>query len=98
MPGFLSGALIWFSLIPLLFAMERVGIWKKALLSFLYFFTHILITFFWVLPTLTENLPFVFGRYPSWLGVVVYLLMGVIELLRSLVLDSFPTLHRVERF
>lgn len=79
MPGFLSGALIWFSLIPLLFAMERVGIWKKALLSFLYFFTHILITFFWVLPTLTENLPFVFGRYPSWLGVVVYLLMGVIE-------------------
>ncbi|MCD6550891.1 apolipoprotein N-acyltransferase [Thermotoga sp.] len=79
MPGFLSGALIWFSMVPLFFAMERGGIWKKAFLSFFYFFTHVLITFFWVLPTLTENLPLVFGRYPSWLGVVVFFLMGVIE-------------------
>ncbi|MBZ4660912.1 MAG: apolipoprotein N-acyltransferase [Thermotoga sp.] len=79
MPGFLSGALIWFSLIPLLYAVEGRGVWKRAFLSFVYFFTHVLISFFWVLPTLTENVPLVFGRYPSWLGIVVFVLMGIIE-------------------
>ncbi|PLV59288.1 apolipoprotein N-acyltransferase [Thermotoga sp. KOL6] len=81
MPGFLSGSLIWFSLVPLFWVMEKTGIWKRTLLSFVYFLTHISISFFWVLPTLTENLPVVFGRYPGWLGIVVFLLMGGIEAL-----------------
>ncbi|RKX53017.1 MAG: apolipoprotein N-acyltransferase [Thermotoga sp.] len=81
MPGFLSGVLIWFSLIPLLKAMERKSPLWCGFLSFLYFYTHISISFYWVFPTLTENFPEVFGRFPGWVGGVVFFLMGIIEAL-----------------
>lgn len=76
MPGFVADLFVWFSLVPLLFVLKRGRPFRNAVLTFLYFYTHTLITYFWVLPVLTENLPAVFGRFPPWIGVVTYLLMG----------------------
>ena len=81
MPGFISGVLIWFSFVPLLKSMERKKPIWCGFLSFLYFYTHISISFYWVFPTLTENFPEVFGRFPGWVGGIVFFLMGVIEAL-----------------
>ncbi|AEH51332.1 apolipoprotein N-acyltransferase [Pseudothermotoga thermarum] len=81
MPGFLLGILVWFSLVFLFKSLENKGPFFGALYGFLFYYIFCVINLFWVLPVLTENLPKVFGRFPSWLGFFVFLLMCAIEAL-----------------
>lgn len=79
MPGFLAGFLVWICLIPLLKAFNRRGPFWGALYGFVFYLLFILADLFWVLPVLTDNLPQVFSRFPSWVGVFVFILMGIVE-------------------
>ncbi|MFN3282674.1 MAG: apolipoprotein N-acyltransferase [Pseudothermotoga sp.] len=81
MPGFVAGFIVWFALVPFFKSLEGKGPFWGALYGFLYFYVFSAINLFWVLPVLTENLPKVFGKFPSWLGFFVFLLMVLIEAL-----------------
>ncbi len=79
MPGIFSGFLIWFSLIPLISAFKRSKPLESGLMSFIFFFTHLTISHFWLIDTLARNLPTVLKNYPPILGVLVFLLFGLYE-------------------
>ncbi len=79
MPGFLPGFIVWFSLVPLVYSLRRSKPLKAGLLSFLFFFTHLTVSHFWLLDTLTRNLPTVLKNYPPYLGTLVFLLFGIYE-------------------
>lgn len=74
MPGFLLSTLIWFSIFFLLKALEDKRPLGSFLLSYLYGIAFLGITFFWQLPTMIRELPNVTGTFPSWVGIIVFLL------------------------
>ncbi|MGJ8453880.1 apolipoprotein N-acyltransferase [Pseudothermotoga sp. U03pept] len=90
MPGFLAGFIVWFALIPFFKSLENRGPLFGALHGFLYFYLFSAINLYWVVPVLTENLPKVFGKFPGWLGIFVFLLM---LLLQSIPFAAFGFLY-----
>jgi len=81
MPGYLYGGLIFFSLIPLFFALEKKGPFSAAILSFLYFFIFSFANFHYLINTLTKGMPELFGRFSSVTGILVFILFCVLEAL-----------------
>ncbi|ONN27975.1 acyltransferase [Thermosipho affectus] len=87
MPGFLWGGLIWFSLILFFKGLESR---KMAFLySFLFHFILYFISLYWVIPVLTKNLPEFFGRFSSFTGFLVFILLCTIEAFPFLIFGIF---------
>lgn len=88
MPGFLWGGFIWFSLILLFKGLEKKKFWVSALYSFVFYYVFSFISLFWVIPVLTKNLPDFFGKFSSFTGFGVFLLLCFIEALPFLIFGS----------
>lgn len=78
MPGMLWGGLIWFALVPLFFALEKLSPIKAGFAGFLFGYIYLLLSHFWVFPVLSINVPEVLSRFPPFVGVLTFFLMGVI--------------------
>ncbi|MGC9383213.1 MAG: apolipoprotein N-acyltransferase [Kosmotogaceae bacterium] len=78
MPGMLWGGLIWFALVPLFFTLEKLSPIKAGFAGFLFGYIYLMVSHFWVFPVLSVNVPEVLNRFPSFVGVITFFLMGVI--------------------
>ncbi|MFW6119315.1 MAG: apolipoprotein N-acyltransferase [Petrotogales bacterium] len=78
MPGMLWGGLVWFALVPLLFTLEKLKPIKAGFAGFLFGYIYLMFTHFWVFPVLSVNVPEVLNRFPSFVGVITFFLMGVV--------------------
>ncbi len=85
MPGYLWGGLIWFSLVPLFFALHKKSVFLSTVISFLYFFLFTFLNFYWLINTLVKHIPDVFERYSPSLGFFVFLLFCILEALPYLI-------------
>jgi apolipoprotein N-acyltransferase len=81
MPGYLFGGIVFFSLIPLFFALEKKGPILSAIVAFLYFFTFSFVNFHYLINTLTTGLPELFGRFNATAGFLVFILFCILEAL-----------------
>ncbi|MGB9615219.1 MAG: apolipoprotein N-acyltransferase [Fervidobacterium sp.] len=81
MPGYLYGGLVFFALVPLLFALEKKRVFYSSLLSFIYFFVFSFSNFHYIIGTLVKGLPELFGRFSSLTGFFVYILFCILEAL-----------------
>lgn len=81
MPGYLFGGIVFFSLIPLFFALEKKGPILSAIVAFLYFFTFSFVNFHYLINTLTTGLPELFGRFNATTGFLVFILFCILEAL-----------------
>ncbi|MGC9771853.1 apolipoprotein N-acyltransferase [Fervidobacterium changbaicum] len=89
MPGYLYGGLVFFSLIPLFFALEKKGPFISATVSFLYFFVFSFSNFHYLINTLTTSLPELFGRFNATTGFFVFILFCILEALPFLLFGFF---------
>jgi len=79
MPGFFLGFIVWISLIPFFQSLRNAGPLSAFFKGFLYGYTLIGISLFWLFPTLSKNVPFVLRTFPSWMGGLVFFLLCAVE-------------------
>ncbi len=78
MPGMISSIFVWFGLVPFLFALKGLKWWKSLLWSWYFGILYIGIALYWLVPTLTQNIS-EFNGFPSFLGIIAFFLMTIIE-------------------
>lgn len=78
MPGMVYSIFIWFGLVPLFFAIERIKPLNALFVGWIFGTFYMGISTYWLLPTLVKNIA-LFNDFPSILGLIAFVLFAVIE-------------------
>lgn len=78
MPGMASSVFVWFGLVPLFFAVEKLKWWKAGLWGWYFGTLYIGIAMYWLPSTLSVNIS-AFNGFPAVFGVLAFFLMILIE-------------------
>jgi len=79
MPGFGFSFPIWVGFSVFLIILKRCSPWKGFIRGILFGMIYFGICLHWIIPTFYNEIPNMFERFPSEVGIVVYLLLCLIQ-------------------